>query len=213
MADALSPEPKIEAIAAQRVIPVLRCDGPRDAVDTARAAASAGMTVVELTTSIPGALEAVRKLAADGLVVGLGTVREASQVDDAARAGARFVVSFHRPAGLVERAHELGLAAIPGALTPHEIAAAQAEGADAVKVFPAHLVGPDYLADLEPLVGGLRAVATGGVPPTAAGLGEWLRAGALAVGLGSALGTAARDGAAEVARRCESALQVASAVG
>lgn len=200
----------IDLMAEQRVVPVLRCSGAEDAVATAQAAAGAGMTVVELTTSIPGVLDAVRRLAADGLVVGLGTVREASLVDEAVRAGARFVVSFKRPAGLVERAQRLGAAAIPGALTPHEIAAAADEGADAVKIFPARLVGPGYLADLEPLVPGLRAVATGGVQPTAADLGEWLRAGALAVGLGSALGTAERDGPDEVARRCRSALQVAS---
>ena len=197
----------IEQLARQRVLPVLRCADAEDAIVTARAAGAAGCRLVEVTMSTPGVEAAIEPLVADGLVVAVGTVRHAADVPRLAAAGASLVVSFWNPPGFVAAAAVAGIPAIPGGFTTHELAAAQADGAAAVKLFPASLAGPGYLTALRPLLPELRLLVTGGIAPD--GVGEWLDAGALAVGLGSNLGTAATVGADEVERRCRTALAAA----
>jgi 2-dehydro-3-deoxyphosphogluconate aldolase/(4S)-4-hydroxy-2-oxoglutarate aldolase len=199
-------EAVLKQLAAQRVIPVLRTADVDDAVATARACAAAGMRAIELTRTTPDVERALEALRGDGLLLGLGTVTHRDQVAAAARAGARFVVSFCAPAGMVAEAHAHGLAAIPGAFTPGEIAACAAHGADAVKVFPARMASPAYLKDLRAVLPGVRLMATGGLRAAPDSAGAWLDAGALAVGIGSELGSAARDGAEEVERRAHAAL-------
>jgi len=197
----------IEELARQRVLPVLRCADTEDTIATARAAGAAGCCVVEVTMSTPGVEAAIEPLVADGLVVAVGTVRDAGDVSRLAEAGASLVVSFWNPPGFVAAAAVAGIPAIPGGFTTHELAAAQADGAAAVKLFPASLAGPGYLLALRPLLPELRLLVTGGIAPE--GVGEGLEAGALAVGLGSNLGTAATVGADEVERRCRTALAAA----
>jgi Entner-Doudoroff aldolase len=194
----------IDELARQRVLPVLRCSDAADALATARAAAAAGCHVVELTMSTPGVEDAIAPLVADRLVVAVGTVRDARDVARLADAGASLVVSFWNPPGFVAAADAAGIEAIPGGFTAHELAAAQADGATVVKLFPASLVGPAHLPALRPLLPELRLLVTGGIDPD--GVAPWLAAGALAVGLGSKLGTAGTVGAAEVERRCRAAL-------
>lgn len=199
----------IDRIAEQRVLPVLRCADVDDAVATARACARAGMSVVELTCSTPGVVGALEALRDDGLLLGLGTVTDSEQIADAARAGARFVVSFTAPPRFVFSARAFGLASIPGALTPSEVARCHDAGASAVKLFPARTLVPGYVGDLRAVMPGLRLMATGGL--SAATARPWLDAGALAVGLGSELGTVASHGADEVQRRARAALRKARA--
>jgi 2-dehydro-3-deoxyphosphogluconate aldolase/(4S)-4-hydroxy-2-oxoglutarate aldolase len=194
----------IAELARQRVLPVLRCVDAEDTLATARAAGAAGCHVVEVTLSTPGVEAAIEPLVADGLVVAVGTVRDAGDVPRLAEAGASIVVSFWNPPGFVAAAAAAGIPAIPGGFTTQELAAAHADGAAAVKLFPASLAGPGYLSALRPLLPDLRLLVTGGIAPD--GVGEWLEAGALAVGLGSNLGTAATVGADEVERRCRTAL-------
>jgi len=198
----------LEELARQRILPVLRCTDAEDTIATARAAAAAGCRMVEVTLSTPGAADAIAPLVAEGLVVAVGTVREAGEVRALADAGASMVVSFWNPPGFVTAAADAGIPAIPGGFTTHELAAAHADGAAAVKLFPAFLAAPGYLPALRPLLPGLRLLVTGGIEPD--GVRPWLDAGALAVGLGSRLGTAAGVGAAEVERRCRAALAAAS---
>jgi 2-dehydro-3-deoxyphosphogluconate aldolase/(4S)-4-hydroxy-2-oxoglutarate aldolase len=163
--------------------------------------------VVEVTMSTPGAEDAIAPLVADGLMVAVGTVRDARDVARLAAAGASLVVSFWNPPGFVAAAKEAGIEAIPGGFTTHELAVAQANGARVVKLFPASLAGPGYLPALRPLLPDLQLLVTGGISPE--GVATWLEAGALAVGLGSNLGTAGTVGAAEVERRCRAALAAA----
>lgn len=195
-----------ELIGAQKVVPVLRSAGVENAIATARAAAGAGMQVVELTCSTAGVEKAIAELAGEGLTVGLGTVTRPDEVRAAAAAGARFVVSFGDPPGMTETARELGLEAIPGTFSPTEVLAAQEAGAAIVKIFPARVLGPAYLRDLRAVMPGLVAIATGGIALDDGSIGEWLAAGALAVGLGSDLGSAAAIGPEGVAERAREAL-------
>lgn len=198
----------IDDLGRQRILPVLRCAGADDALATARAAAGAGCRIVELTMSTSGVEDAIAPLVDDGLVVAVGTVRDAADVPRLADAGASLVVSFWNPPGFVAAATAAGIPAIPGGFTAAELAAAHADGAAAVKLFPASLAEPDYIPALRPLLPELRLLVTGGIEPE--GVRPWLDAGALAVGLGSKLGTAATVGAAEVERRCRAALEAAS---
>ena len=198
----------LEELARQRILPVLRCKDAEDTIATARATAAAGCRVVEVTLSTPRAEDAIAPLVADGLVVAVGTVPDASAVQRLADLGASLVVSFWNPPGFVAAAAEAGIPAIPGGFTTHELATAHADGAAAVKLFPAGHTDPSFITSLRPLLPDLRLLVTGGIEPD--GVRSWLDAGALAVGLGSRLGTAATVGAAEVERRCRIALAAAS---
>jgi 2-dehydro-3-deoxyphosphogluconate aldolase / (4S)-4-hydroxy-2-oxoglutarate aldolase len=198
----------LDELARQRVLPVLRCADAEDTIATARAAAAAGCRVVEVTKSTPGVEAAIAPLLEDGLVVAVGTIRAAAEVAPLAAAGATLVVSFWNPPGFVAAATAAGIPAIPGGFTTSELAAAEADGAAAVKLFPAALTDPSYLGALRPLLPDLRLLVTGGIEPD--GVRPWLDAGALAVGLGSSLGTAATVGTAEVERRMRAALAAAA---
>jgi len=196
----------LERIRVQRILPVLRSRDVDDAIATARACAHGTISVVELTYTTPRVEEAVRTLVADGLVVGVGTVTSREQVRTAAAAGASFVVSFTNPEGMVPTADECSVTAIPGAMTPTEVADCVRVGAQAVKLFPARVLGARYLRDLRSVLPDVCAIATGGLRATPESFGPWLDAGALAVGIGSELGSAGRDGPGVVANRVRHAL-------
>ncbi|MCM3504327.1 MULTISPECIES: bifunctional 4-hydroxy-2-oxoglutarate aldolase/2-dehydro-3-deoxy-phosphogluconate aldolase [unclassified Curtobacterium] len=149
----------------------------------------AGVRAVELTTNTPrwreGTAWTARRFG-DGVSVGVGTVLDPEQVDDAADLGASFVVSPHLDPAIGERAHERGLGWYPGAATPTEIVRAWRLGARAVKVFPAaQLGGPAYLRQVLAPLDFVDVVPTGGIGIDDAA--DYLAAGAVAVGLGSPL--------------------------
>lgn len=202
----------LDSIAAQRVIPVLRCADTGDAVATARACAAAGMSVVELTCTTPDVEEAIAELSDDGLIVGLGTITSAERVRSAAGAGAAFVVSFCAPGGLVAAARACNVVAIPGALTPSEVQACREARADAIKVFPAEQLSPSYLRQLHAVMPNLRLMVTGGLRPSPASLSPWLSAGAFALGLGVGPETVAEVGEKPVRMWARRALEAAAVV-
>jgi 2-dehydro-3-deoxyphosphogluconate aldolase/(4S)-4-hydroxy-2-oxoglutarate aldolase len=141
----------------------------------------AGVAIVEVTLDDPRALEAIRRR--PGTLA--GTVRTPDQVDAAAEAGAAAIVSPAFVPAVLERAAELGLPAIPGALTPTEVETAWQAGAAMVKLFPGGLGGPRYVRDLLAPLRDVPLVVTGGVD--ASNAAAFLAAGAVAVGVGSAL--------------------------
>jgi Entner-Doudoroff aldolase len=155
----------------------------------------AGIRSLEVTLNTPGALDALRRAGerfGTGVTVGAGTVRTPAEVDAAVEAGATFLVSPHTDPALAARAGELGVAYLPGALTPTEIVAAWNAGAAAVKLFPARLGGPRYLRDIREPLPDIPIVPTGGV--SADNVAEWFAAGAVAVGVGGTLIGDALDG-------------------
>lgn len=171
-----------------------------DAVATARAC---GVEVVELIARSAGDFDVVRVLVGEGMRVGVGQIADVNDVIRAAAAGADFVISSHRPEGMCDAAHERGLAAITGALTPQEIVDAVAGGADAVRLFPARSLPPLYVQDLLGVFDGVPFVVTEGVAPEGSAVVRWLDAGVMAVGIGDQLGTALTVGEVEVARRAK----------
>jgi 2-dehydro-3-deoxyphosphogluconate aldolase / (4S)-4-hydroxy-2-oxoglutarate aldolase len=197
------------SIGEQCVIPVLRDASPENAVATARACARAGMSVVELTCTTPGVEAAISQLRDDGMVVGLGTIRGVERIGPAVEAGASFVVSYFAPDGFVASAHDHQVVAIPGAFTPTEVELCRAQGADAVKLFPAERLSTAYLRQLLSVMPDLALMVTGGIGTSSDSIRPWLAAGAFAVGVGGALGSVASDGEAQVQSRAAEVLQAA----
>jgi 2-dehydro-3-deoxyphosphogluconate aldolase/(4S)-4-hydroxy-2-oxoglutarate aldolase len=178
----------VDAIGALGVIAVVRLDNATQLRAVVDALASAEVRAVEVTVTMPGALEAMAALSAargDQVLIGAGSVLDGETARLAILAGARFVVApIFRPS-VVELCHRYDVAAIPGGYTPSEILTAWEGGADLVKVFPARTLGPGYLQELKGPLPQLRLVPTGGV--TVENAGPFIAAGAFAVGVGGAL--------------------------
>lgn len=187
------------AVATQRVVAIVRAPD----ADAARAAVwslvEAGLQVVEVSLTTPGALEVIAEVAArrvPGLVLGAGTVLDGATARLAVLAGARFLVSPSLQEDVLLTAHRYGVATLPGAATAAEAVRAMELGADLVKLFPASAYGPKATGDLLQALPQVPLVPTGGV--TLADAPDYIRAGAVAVGMGSSL---TRGGPAEAAER------------
>lgn len=171
------------------VVAVLRGIESGTAVEIAEALHAGGVDAVEVTADTPGAVEMIAALASafeDGeVVVGAGTVLDAETAVSAIRAGAEFVVSPTLEPDVIEACNRYGVISAPGVLTPTEALRAVELGADFVKVFPAGSVGPGHVSAMRGPLDQLPIIPTGGVNLDNAG--EFVEAGALAVGVGSAL--------------------------
>lgn len=184
------------AIAEQRVVGIIRAADGKAAYEAAIPLFDAGLRIVEVALTTRRGLAAVERLATENpghWIVGAGTVLDATTARLAADAGATFLVSPSLHENVVQTAHRYGLAAIPGVATPTEAIQAVELGADAVKLFPARAYGPGGLAAVLQALPQLAVIPTGGV--TVDDAHEWIRAGAVAVGLGTALG---REGPAGI---------------
>lgn len=184
------------SIAEAGVVAVLRARASQHLAAVAHALVDAGLRVVEVTLTTPDAVTLIKQLhndLGDAALVGAGTVVTLDEAEACIDAGADFLVSPTTALDVVATARIAGVAAFPGALTPTEILAAQRSGASAVKLFPASLVGPGYLAQLRGPFPSISIMPTGGI--AVADVEPWLRAGAAAVGLGGSLsGAALADG-------------------
>jgi 2-dehydro-3-deoxyphosphogluconate aldolase/(4S)-4-hydroxy-2-oxoglutarate aldolase len=176
-------------IRAHGVIPVVRAKSADEALRIVAALRAGGLPVVEITLTVPNAVDVIARLTRENdanLLVGAGSVVDAPTARAGIDAGARFVVSPVADAGTIAACRGRDVVAIPGALTPTEILAAARAGADMVKVFPVDaLGGAAYLRALLGPLPQLALVPTGGV--TLANAGELIAAGAAAVGVGSDL--------------------------
>ncbi|QLG61596.1 bifunctional 4-hydroxy-2-oxoglutarate aldolase/2-dehydro-3-deoxy-phosphogluconate aldolase [Halorarum salinum] len=178
----------LDALRESGVVAVLRGAESETVVDTAEALVEGGVTALEVTADTAGSTEMIRTLAGelgDEVLVGAGTVLDAATAQSAIAAGAEFVVSpsFHED--VVETCNRYGVLVAPGVMTPTEAVEAYEAGADVVKVFPAATLGPDHLAAMKGPLPQIPMLPTGGVSPENAG--DYVEAGALAVGAGSAL--------------------------
>lgn len=176
---------RLEAIGAAAVI---RMQEPEKLVHVAEALHVGGISAIEVTMTVPNAIDgikAVRDAMGEDVLLGVGSVLDAETARKAVRAGARFVVSPIFKCEIVQAAHELAVAALPGCFTPTEVQAAWEAGADIVKVFPAGIAGMKFIKAVRAPLPHLKLMPTGGV--TLDNAADWLRAGAVAVGIGSAL--------------------------
>jgi 2-dehydro-3-deoxyphosphogluconate aldolase / (4S)-4-hydroxy-2-oxoglutarate aldolase len=170
------------------LVPVLRAESEAQALALASAIAAGGVTVLEVTMTVPGAIRVMRKLAEErpDILIGAGTVLDAETARMCILEGAQFVVSPALNVKTIEMCHRYGVAVLPGALTPTEIVTAWEAGADVVKVFPASaLGGAKYLKSVKAPLPQVEMIPTGGVSQATAA--EFLEAGAFALGVGADL--------------------------
>jgi 2-dehydro-3-deoxyphosphogluconate aldolase/(4S)-4-hydroxy-2-oxoglutarate aldolase len=171
------------------VVPVIRASSPHDALMAVEAICAGGVSIAEITMTVPGAFKAIRELAKQHggeLIVGAGTVLDAATARRCLDAGAEFLVSPGFDADLVNFANRENVLVMAGALTPTEVIRAWAAGADFVKVFPCSaLGGASYIKALRGPLPHIPLVPTGGVSLKTAG--DFIRAGATALGIGGEL--------------------------
>ena len=175
------------------LIPVLRASSVELGHALVEAMMAGGVTVVEVTMTVPNALPLLRDLKqkhGDRLLLGSGTVTDAAQAQATIEAGAEFVVSPSLHPEVIAATKKLGKVSIPGALTPTEVITAWRAGADYVKVFPCSAMGgASYLKSLRAPFPELKLIPTGGVTLQTAA--DFLKAGARALGVGTDLVNAA----------------------
>jgi 2-dehydro-3-deoxyphosphogluconate aldolase/(4S)-4-hydroxy-2-oxoglutarate aldolase len=176
----------IPELHASRLVAVVRTKSADDALALAQAAAEGGVKFVEITFSVPGALDVIKELAGrKDIHVGAGTVLAPQQAERAIGAGAEFVVSPSLELNLVGICHMANVACFPGAATPTEIVAAQRAHADLVKIFPADLAGgPYFIRQMRGPFPDVRFMVSGGV--SLKNVTEYVRVGVTGICLGSA---------------------------
>ncbi len=200
----------LEVIREQGIVAIVRSSTEAEADRVVQQLLLSGLRAIEVSLVTPGALAVIRRAVAaapEGVMIGVGTALTVDDVRGAAEAGARFVVSpiVHR--GVIETSLDAGLDMLPGAATPTEALQAIEWGSTLVKIFPASLWSPAILREVLTALPALQTVPTGGVGLDSAA--DWIRSGAVAVGIGSALSRAADP--AQVARRL--AAEIAAARG
>lgn len=171
------------------IIPVVRATSSDEALAAVEAIRAGGISVLEITMTVPGAVKIIKTLTrqlGDEALIGAGTVLDADGARECVDAGARFIVSPALDVETIETCRALEVPIFPGALTPTEVLTAWKAGAAAVKVFPANAVGgASYLKSLKAPLPQIELIPTGGV--SLDNIGEFIRAGALAVGVGADL--------------------------
>ncbi len=176
---------KIFELKAVAVVRMSNSDKLKKVVD---AIYKGGVSAIEITMTTPGALQSIEslsKLMGEEILVGVGSVINKQMASDAISAGAKFVVSPIFKKEIIDTAHQHDVPAMPGCFTPTEIQTAFEAGADVIKVFPADVVGMAFFKGVLAPLPHLKLMPTGGVNLTNAG--DWIMAGACAVGIGSAL--------------------------
>jgi 2-dehydro-3-deoxyphosphogluconate aldolase/(4S)-4-hydroxy-2-oxoglutarate aldolase len=182
---------KLEVLAGIKkigLVPVLRAESEEQAMALASAIADGGVTCLEVTMTVPGAVKVIARLAKERpeILLGAGTVLDAETAKACVGEGATFIVSPAFDEKTVEYCGKHGVAALPGALTPTEVIRAWNAGADVVKIFPASaLGGAKYLKSLKAPLPNIEMIPTGGVSLATAH--EFLDAGAYALGVGADL--------------------------
>jgi 2-dehydro-3-deoxyphosphogluconate aldolase/(4S)-4-hydroxy-2-oxoglutarate aldolase len=177
-----------EDIEAHGVVAVIRMKEPDRLRAVIDALAAGGLRALEVTMTVPGAIDLIAQIAPTlpkAFLFGAGTVNDADTAARAIDAGARFIVSPVFRRSVIEACHARDVPAMPGCYTPTEILDAWDAGADVVKLFPATTLGPGYLKDVRAPLPQVKLMPTGGV--TVENAGDWIKAGAVAVGVGSAL--------------------------
>ena len=186
----------LEEIRASGVVAVVRVDTADEALGATRALLKGGVRAIEITFTVPDAANVIARVAKENeagnfeapegeLLLGAGTVTSAAQANEAIDAGAKYLVSPCVVPEAIAAAKEHGVAILPGALTPTEVFNAYQMGGDIIKVFPAARMGPSYIKDLRAPLPHIPLLPTGGVD--AANAGEWIKAGAVALGVGGKL--------------------------
>jgi len=171
-----------------KVVAVVRLDDTAELRRAVQAVREGGIRAIEITMTVPGAVEIIRAFAADkslDVLVGAGTVLGGGPARAVIEAGARFVVSPVLDLDIIRVCRDHGVFVVPGAFSPTEIHRAWTSGADIVKVFPASVLGPAFFKDLRGPFPNIRLMPTGGI--TAENARSFIDGGACCVAVGTAL--------------------------
>lgn len=170
------------------IVAVIRGAKPEDIVPIAKALRDGGVKTLEITVETPKVMKLIEQVSyelGEEVIVGAGTVLDSETARIAILSGAKFIFSPTVNIDTIKVAKRYGIVSIPGALTPTEILTAYENGADLIKVFPANVFGPKYLKDIHGPLPQIPLMPTGGVDLN--NVGEYVRNGAVAVGIGSSL--------------------------
>ena len=181
-------ESQLRRVLDSGIVAVVRAPDSDQLVHVARALADGGVDVVEITMSVPNALDVLRQVRqelGERLLLGAGTVLDAETARAVLLAGAEFIVAPTLNLDVIRLCRRYGKLVMPGAFTPTEILTAWEAGADIVKVFPADVVGPAFFKALRGPLPHIRLMPTGGVDLTTAA--DFLKAGACCLGIGGQL--------------------------
>src|SRR5260221_10838159 len=184
----MSKESQLKRVLDSGIVAVVRSPDSQQLVEVCRALADGGVTVVEITMSVPNALEVlqrVRQSLGDRILLGAGTILDPETARAVLLAGAEYIVAPTVNLDVIQLCQRYNKLVMPGAFTPTEILAAWEAGADIVKVFPAEVVGPAFFKAVRGPLPQIRLMSTGGVDLTTAA--AFLKAGACCLGVGSQL--------------------------
>ncbi len=185
----MKPELVMARIREVGIVPVVRATSADEALAAVEAIRAGGIPILEITLTVPGALEIIRDLArriGEEALIGAGTVLDAETAEACVDAGARFVVSPSLDIPTIDACKRRGVPVFPGALTPTEVVTAWKAGASAIKIFPANAVGgATYLKSLKAPLPQVELLPTGGVSLKL--VAEFIAAGAFALGVGADL--------------------------
>lgn len=179
-------EQKLDRLTTSGVVAILRGAKVETVTQVATALYQGGLRALEITVDAPGALTMIERLRAelpDDLILGAGTVLDAPTARAAVQAGCDFIFTPTLELGVIEMGNRYDRMVIPGTMTPTEMQTAIMAGAAAVKLFPASVVGPDFIRQVKAPLPHIPIIATGGVH--AGNAAEYIRAGAVALGVGS----------------------------
>ena len=186
----------IDKLLSEKMMTLVRSNSQSEGQALADALVEAGVKVIEITLTTPGAHKIIEKLLKNkDLLVGAGTVRTVKEVKKLEDIGVSFIVSPNTNEDVIAATKKLNLVSMPGVSTPSEVAIAEESGADILKLFPATILGPDHLKMLREPFPGNRWCPTAGI--TLDSIPKWFEAGADLVGLG---GPVTKDGVSGVSK-------------
>ena len=179
---------QLELLQKEKIVAILRSEKSDQLVNVAKALHEGGVSIIEITFTVPNALKIIETVAdaiGDKILLGAGTVLDSETARTAMLAGAEFFVSPGTNADVIRTCRRYNKSIFPGAFTPTEVLTAWEAGCDAVKVFPCDVVGAKHVKALKGPLPHIPMIPTGGVNKETAE--DFLAAGALAVGVGSSL--------------------------
>lgn len=178
----------VSKIIELKAVAVIRMQDPSKLIKVAEAIHDGGVKAIEITMTVPEAINIIALAAKEignKVLIGVGSILNPEMAQKAIDAGAQYVVSPIFKKEIIEVSHKNEIPALPGAFTPTEVQTAYEAGADIIKLFPADVLGMAFIKGIKAPMPHLKVMPTGGVSLTNAG--EWIKAGASAVGVGSAL--------------------------
>ncbi len=178
------------------IVAVVRAENPEGALKIADAVKAGGIQAIEITMTVPGAVEVIKKLADTyrnkEILIGAGSVLDAETARSCILAGAEYIVGPATDEDMIKLCNRYQKAVMPGAMSVTEVVKAMEAGADVVKIFPATLFGPKIISAIKGPIPHAPLLPTGGV--NVDNVADWIKAGSFAVGVGSALSAGAKTG-------------------